>query len=76
MSWGRLEESKLSVRDDDDDLFYETASQKSTTEELEEYHSEDDSFVKYINEVLGPIRPQEIDPLADYNTDDEFTRWR
>lgn len=79
LPWGRLEESKLSARDDDDDLYYETASQKSKTEEEDaDYPSEDDSFVKYINEVLGPIHPYErnTDPLSGYTTNDDFTRWQ
>ena len=79
LQWGRLEESKLTSRDYDDELFYETASQKSMLEETEDDDvSEDDSFVKYINDVLGPIRPHELafDPLAEYNADDDITRHR
>lgn len=66
------EESKLSSnRDYDEDLFYETASQK---DEDELATADDDSFVQFINETLGPIHQSALrfDPLIDYNTDDDF----
>jgi hypothetical protein len=72
LSWGRLEESKLSSNDEDDEIFFETESQKNSTEDADDdYASEDDSFVKYINDVLGPIHPNEkiIDPLWDFHLD-------
>lgn len=65
------EESKLSSRDHDEEIFIETGSQK---DEDELANADDDSFVKFIEDALGPIHPgaYRFDPLIDYNTDDDF----
>ncbi|CAB9515420.1 expressed unknown protein [Seminavis robusta] len=70
-SVGRGVSSRLSPtnRFEDDDIFYGTLSEGKLEDEdfNDVVDPEDDPFVRHINEVLGPIPPQETrDPLRDF----------
>lgn len=57
------EDSKLPSKYDDDDILYETEGKQMDSVDLE-----DDSFVRHINQVLGPMPREEEprDPLRDF----------
>ena len=58
------EDSKMPSRYSDDDIMYETFSEGKQRETVD---LEEDSFVRHINQVLGPMPPEELrDPLRDF----------
>lgn len=59
-----VEDSKMSSLYDDDDILYDTFSEGKQDESVD---LEEDSFVRHINQVLGPMPPEERrDPLRDF----------